>query len=83
MNAETKFQIGKNGITDGVIESLTLAFKKHKTVRISVLKNSGRDKNSIRGMAEELAARLGGNFKHIIIGFTIVLRKSGEKKRLQ
>jgi len=32
-----KFQIGKNGITQGTLDSLSLVFKNHKHVRISVL----------------------------------------------
>lgn len=75
---QTKFQIGKNGITPGVIESLHLAFKKHKLVRISALKSTGRDKQKIKEMAEELAQKLKTKTHHFtygIIGFTILLRR--------
>ena len=41
----TKFQIGKNGITPGTIESLLLSFKNHKRVKIVLLKASGRNRN--------------------------------------
>lgn len=70
----TKFQIGKFGITPGVINSLKLALKNHKSVRISALQASGRDKNSIRAMANSIVSALGGNHKYTIIGFTIILR---------
>lgn len=78
---EMKFQIGKGGITQGVIESLTLAFKTHKKIRISVLKNSVRDKTKVREMAEELADRLQGDYNPKIIGFTIILRKVSKAKK--
>ena len=78
-----KFQIGKLGITEGVVESLNLAFKKHKMVRISVLKSAARDKSKIVEMAEELTQRLKGNFVYRIIGFTIILRKKAASKTRQ
>lgn len=81
MKPEIKFQIGKNGVTDGVILSLNNAFKTRKSVRISVLKSSGRDKEGVKKMGDEIVTRLGGKFKHIIIGFTIILRKSSESKK--
>jgi RNA-binding protein YhbY len=74
-----KFQIGKLGITPGVIDSLLLVFKNNKAVRISVLKSSGRDRESIGKMADEIAAKLSekSNFSYSykIIGFTIIMRK--------
>jgi len=70
-----KFQIGKNGVTEGVIKSLELCFKKNRVVRVSVLKNYIRDKEKIKDMAEEIVNKLGKTYKYRIIGFTIILRK--------
>lgn len=74
-----KFQIGKQGITSGVIDALSLVFKTHKVIRISTLKSSGRDRNSIVQMADELCHRLkqltGKRFVYKIIGFTIILKR--------
>jgi len=74
-----KFQIGKNGITQGTLDSLSLVFKNHKHVRISVLKASGRSRESIEKMASELAASLSKNgeyyFNYKIIGFTIIMNR--------
>ncbi|MBI2632667.1 YhbY family RNA-binding protein [Candidatus Pacearchaeota archaeon] len=76
---EIKFQIGKNGITEGILNSLTLVFKNHKQVRINALKSSGRDKEIIVKLADnisnELSRRLSCSLRYRIIGFTIVLRK--------
>jgi len=71
-----RFQIGKNGVTEGVRESLASAFKTRKIIKISVLKNAVRDKEKVREMAEELISSMEGSYKYKIIGFTIVLRKS-------
>ena len=71
-----KFQIGKNGINDGLIENLNRTFKKHKMMRIVVLKNAVRDKEKVKEMAEEIRTRLVGKYNYRIIGFTIAMKKS-------
>lgn len=79
---EGKFQIGKNGVASGAIDSLSLALKTHSQIRISVLKSSKRDKNSIRQMADEIIQKVSYPCNYRIIGFTIILRKrSGVKTR--
>lgn len=75
---ELNFQIGKNGLTDGVIEALRLISKHHKKIRISVLKSSGRDRNSIKSLANEIISKLGKAYTLTkIIGFTILIRRHG------
>ena len=74
-----KFQIGKNGINEGVIECLDKMFKKHRIIRVSVLKNSERDREKIKEMADELCSKLSGNYKSVVVGFVIILRKVGVK----
>ena len=68
-----KFQVGKSGLTPGVIESLNLVLKNHKQVRISFLKSSGRDRNNIEFMAEEISQKLAFPNKYKILGFTIIV----------
>tara|TARA_Y100000310_G_C20306285_1_gene634111 strand:+ start:248 stop:499 length:252 start_codon:yes stop_codon:yes gene_type:complete len=75
MIKEAKFQIGKNGLTKGVLESLELKFKTNKQVRISVLKSATPNKEKIREMAETISKSLPGKYKARILGFTIILRK--------
>jgi len=77
MEFELKFQIGKNGITPGVIEFLENAFKTHKRIRISVFKSAGRDRESIGKMALELQTKLKRKVDFRIIGFTIILIRRG------
>jgi RNA-binding protein YhbY len=81
MNKTLKFQIGKLGVTPGIIEALELAFKNHKQIRISVLKSSGRDRNTIHDMAIRLVSQLKTPCDFRIIGFTIILRKRSSKKQ--
>jgi len=80
-SVQARFQIGKQGITLGVIESLHLAFKTHKTLRVSFLKSSGRNKSTIIQMADDLCIKLKtekNNFSYRKIGFTIILKRHGK-----
>ena len=78
MFSEAKFQIGKQGITEGTIESLKLVIKNHKRVRISVLKSAGRDREEMKVIAQRLCDEL-GNCVAKVIGFTIILIKVSKK----
>ena len=71
---QVKFQIGKNGLTEGVLGSLVNALKNHKQVRVSVLKSACRDRNELTKLAEELVSKLPVK-NHRIIGYTIILIK--------
>lgn len=86
MPKQGKIQLGKQGITENFIESLRNHFKKHKVLRISVLKSAraegkeGRDQ--VKTYAEQLVKNLGENYRAKIIGFIIVLRR-GDPKRIK
>lgn len=71
----TTFQIGKAGVTPGVVEALNNLLEHHKHIRITVLKSSGRNREVIREMAQELVGKLKVSCVFTIIGFTIVLRR--------
>lgn len=75
-----RFQIGKAGLTPGIVESLNLALKHHKQIRISVLKSSGRDRKSIIDMADKIVSSVEDSCEYKIIGFTIILIKKSESK---
>ena len=81
MIREVKFQIGRNGITEGVIISLNTTLKTHNQIRISILKSSGRNKENIQQMAEEIISKINYKCYYRILGFTIILkRQSGKQK---
>jgi len=71
---QAKFQIGKNGLTEGVLGSLTNALKHHKQVRVSVLKSACRDREELKKLALELVGKLPVK-NHRVIGYTIILIK--------
>ena len=68
-------QLGKNGVTEGFINSLRNDFKKHVSIRISVLKSAGHEKGKVKKYSEEILDKLGKNYTSKIIGFVIVVRK--------
>jgi RNA-binding protein YhbY len=84
-------QMGKNGPSEGFIESLSKTFKNHGLIKLSVLKTCTRDREEIKQIAEQLRIGLDKridieNRKFItkIIGFTIIIKKikkSSEKDK--
>ncbi len=76
---EVKFQIGKNGVTPGIIESLNLYLKTHNQIRISILKSADRDKNKAIEMAESIKNQIAYQSYYRIIGFTIILKRLSKK----
>jgi len=75
MNQVATFQIGKNGVTPGVINSINSMLEHFKHLRISVLKASGRTKDTMESIAESIISQLSFKCTYKIIGFTIALRK--------
>ncbi len=74
-------QLGKNGITEGFVNSLRNDFKKHTSMRISVLKGAGRKREKVKQYSDEILDKLGKNYTSKIIGFVIVVRKWRREKR--
>jgi RNA-binding protein YhbY len=75
MGGVGQVQLGKLGLTDNFIVTLGNHFKKYKTIKISVLKSAGHDKEKVKEYSEELLKKLGKNYTSRVIGFTIVLKK--------
>jgi len=72
---QAKFQIGKQGITDGVINSLNQDIKTHKQVRVHVLKSATRDRNQLKSLLENLKQKIKYKCSYRIIGYTIIIIK--------
>ena len=70
------FQIGKNGLTKGVLESLDLALKHHKQVRVAVLKSATRDRKQLQDLANQIQSKLKTKTTTRIIGYTIIVVKN-------
>ena len=57
MNISATVQIGKNGLTDGVVEQISTSLEDHELVKIGVLKTADVSaKGIIAEVAEQLAA---------------------------
>ncbi|AGB04964.1 putative RNA-binding protein containing KH domain, possibly ribosomal protein [Aciduliprofundum sp. MAR08-339] len=74
MNMEIKatVQIGKDGITEGVINEIKAQLKKRKIIKIKFLQNADRD--NFREKIKNLAERSNADILEIR-GFTAVLKK--------
>lgn len=73
-------QIGKNGLTESVVELIEEALEAKELVKVSILQNCAEDKKDIAEKLETVQDL------HVvqIIGSTIVLyRESLEKKRIE
>lgn len=75
-----KFQIGKAGVNAGVITAIEAILKTHKQIRITVLKSSGRTRETIKTLSDSIINQLQTHCICRIIGFTIVLSRRGSEK---
>lgn len=75
-----QFQIGKSGLTPGVVESLNMVLATHRQVRISVLKSSDKRTN-LKEFALEVADKINWKCASRVIGFTIILTKLSRKPK--
>lgn len=72
---QATLQIGKNGLTAAIFENIKNFFKKHRDVKIILLKSAGHDKKTAKEIAEKIQAELGEKYTYKIVGFTIFLKK--------
>ncbi len=72
MELKATVQIGKDGVTEGVIKEIRQQLKKRKIIKIKFLQNADRDnfKEKIESIARETNAEIVE-----IRGFTAVLKK--------
>lgn len=76
---QTKFQIGKNGLTEQTATAIDNALKNHDQVRVSILPTATRDRKALERIAEQLQRGLKTPTRLITIGFTLILKKSKSK----
>jgi RNA-binding protein len=75
-NIEPITQIGKGGISENLVQSLSDALEKRELIKVSVLQNA---EGSARELGNELADLLGGECV-IAIGRKIVLYRRSSRK---
>jgi len=73
----TTINVGKNGITDSVIEEIKLLLKKKKVLRVKFLKSfmeEAKQKTTKKQLFEDLAKRTNSKIEKAV-GFVLVLKK--------
>ena len=79
MNISTTVQIGKNGLTDSVIEQISTSLEDHELVKIGVLKTADV---TAKGVIGEVAEALGAEPVQAI-GNKIVLYRRSSKEGIE
>ncbi len=75
-------QIGKHGLTSGIIENIKNCFKTHNDVKVCLLKSAGHDRENVKKMAEKIIEELGRKYTYKIIGFTIFFKKWRKERKI-
>ncbi len=78
----TTFQIGKNGLTEGVLNSLKQDLKSHRQVRVTVLKSCCRNKEELKKLADKIENSIPIKLKVRTLGYTIILVKLSNRQSL-
>ncbi|MBO7390064.1 MAG: YhbY family RNA-binding protein, partial [Clostridia bacterium] len=79
MNISATVQIGKNGLTDSVIEQISTSLEDHELVKVGVLKTADI---TAKGIIAEVAETLGAEPVQAI-GNKIVLYRRSEKEGIE
>ena len=77
---DTIMQIGKSGITDTLVRTVSDALEARELIKMRVLENCDL---GVRGAAEELAARTGAEVVSVIGTKCILYRESATKKKIE
>lgn len=67
--------VGKDGITESVIEQLDSALADHELLKVRILESTGR---TTRSAAEELATATGAELVQVIGGIAVLFRQRDE-----
>lgn len=67
--------VGKDGITESVIEQLDAALEDHELLKVRILESTGR---TTRSAAEELATAAGAELVQVIGGIAVLFRQREE-----
>lgn len=75
---DTIMQIGKGGVGDAMIKTVSDALEARELIKMKVLENSGE---AVRDMAEELAEAVGANVVTVIGNKLVLYRQAKDPKR--
>ena len=79
-NEPTIMQIGKGGIGENLVKTVSDALEARELIKLSVLENSGEE---ARDVAEELAEAVGAEVVGVVGKKVILYRESEKKKRIE
>ncbi|MCL7412214.1 MAG: YhbY family RNA-binding protein [ANME-2 cluster archaeon] len=71
--------VGKNGITDSLVEELSNQLKQNKLVKIKILKSAAVGSTERMALAEELSRRTGTQLVEVRGSTAVLYRKRGRK----
>lgn len=71
--------VGKNGITDSLVEELLHQLKQNNLVKIKILKSAAVDNTERMALAEELSRRTGTQLVEVRGSNVVLYRKRGRK----
>ena len=74
-NEPVMLQIGKGGLSEGTIAEAKRLVKKHKYVKVKLLRSTGADKHSKHGMFEELCKQCGAGLAGVRGNTAIIYKK--------
>ncbi len=74
MDIKATVQVGKSGVTDGVVQEIKEQLEKRKVVKVKFMKNT--DREGFKSRARELAELTNSDLVEVR-GFTVILKKKG------
>ena len=77
---DTIMQIGKGGVGEALVKTVSDALEARELIKLRVLENSGM---TTREAAEKLAAATGAEVVAVIGGKCVLYRESATKKRIE
>jgi len=75
-NLDPIVHVGKDGISEAVIEQLDQALEDHELLKVRILESTGR---TTRSAAEELATASGAEVVQVIGGIAVLFRQREEE----
>ena len=79
-NMDVIMQVGKSGVTEAMVKTVSDALEARELIKMRVLENSGEE---VRDAAEQLAAATDSEVVAVIGKCLILYRESETKKRIE
>ncbi len=79
-NEDVIMQVGKSGVTEAMVKTVSDALEARELIKMRVLENSGED---VRDAAEQLAAATDAEVVAVIGKCLILYRESETKKKIE